>query len=85
MPTPCDLSEPSSVTGPPAVPCSFSYPSGPSWLPDPFFRIFVKNVHRCKHGSDSGGHPARDPAVVCFQGCCCSTCCAPQRACSRGW
>lgn len=32
---------------------SFSYPSCNTWLPDPFFRIFTKHVHRCKHGSDS--------------------------------
>lgn len=32
---------------------SFSYPSGTGLLPDPFMRIFVKNMHRCKHGSDS--------------------------------
>ncbi|KAF8072391.1 SOP1 [Scenedesmus sp. PABB004] len=31
----------------------FSYPSAPTWLPDPFMRIYLKNVHRCKHGSDS--------------------------------
>jgi hypothetical protein len=26
--------------------------SSPGWLPDPFLRIFSRNVHRGKHGSD---------------------------------
>ncbi|KAB2103290.1 hypothetical protein AG0111_0g8571 [Alternaria gaisen] len=33
---------------------NFSYPTCSGWLPDPFFRIFLKNVHRDKHGSDTG-------------------------------
>ncbi|CAN9253859.1 unnamed protein product [Alternaria alternata] len=33
---------------------NFSYPTRSGWLPDPFFRIFLKNVHRDKHGSDTG-------------------------------
>ena len=32
---------------------ALSYPSGSGVLPDPFFRIYVANVHRNKHGSDS--------------------------------
>lgn len=32
---------------------SFSYASCNSWLPDPFFRLYIKNMHLCKHGSDS--------------------------------
>ncbi|KJX93160.1 caleosin domain-containing protein [Zymoseptoria brevis] len=30
-----------------------SYPSNPSWIPDPFFRIWISRVHKNAHGSDS--------------------------------
>lgn len=57
---------------------SFSYPSCNSWLPDPFFRVFVNNMHMCKHGSDSESYDTEGrfvPAkfeeiftkVMCFQ------------------
>jgi len=32
---------------------TMSYASGDSWIPDIFLRVFIKNIHRCKHGSDS--------------------------------
>ncbi|KAL7938007.1 Caleosin related domain-containing protein [Trichoderma chlorosporum] len=33
---------------------AFSYPTVPGRLPDPFFRIYLKNIHKDKHGSNSG-------------------------------
>ncbi|KAF9319227.1 hypothetical protein BGZ91_004985 [Linnemannia elongata] len=33
---------------------NFSYPTAPSWVPDPFFRIWISRIHKDKHGSDSG-------------------------------
>jgi peroxygenase len=33
---------------------NFSYPTVSGWLPDPFFRVFLKNIHKDKHGSDTG-------------------------------
>ncbi|OLN97370.1 putative peroxygenase 3-like protein 1 [Colletotrichum chlorophyti] len=32
---------------------NFSYPTVPGFLPDPFFRVYLKNIHKDKHGSDS--------------------------------
>lgn len=33
---------------------NFSYPSCPSIIPDPFFRLYLSNIHKTKHGSDTG-------------------------------
>ena len=32
---------------------ALSYPTAPTILPDPFFRIFLARIHKDKHGSDS--------------------------------
>ncbi|OCH89018.1 Caleosin-domain-containing protein [Obba rivulosa] len=37
---------------------NFSYPTGNSIFPDPFFRLYVKNMHKAKHGSDTGTYDA---------------------------
>lgn len=33
---------------------NLSYPTAPTWFPDPFFRIYIARIHKDKHGSDSG-------------------------------
>jgi peroxygenase len=33
---------------------NFSYPTVPGYLPDPLFRIYTDNIHKDKHGSDTG-------------------------------
>ncbi|RPA85679.1 Caleosin-domain-containing protein [Ascobolus immersus RN42] len=33
---------------------NLSYPTVKGFLPDPFFRIWIERIHKCKHGSDTG-------------------------------
>ncbi len=37
-----------------AIHPTFSYPTVSGILPDPFFRLYIANMHKAKHGSDSG-------------------------------
>jgi peroxygenase len=33
---------------------NLSYPTSPSYIPDPFSRVYTARIHKDKHGSDTG-------------------------------
>lgn len=35
---------------------NFSYPTVHGILPDPLFRVYLDNIHKDKHGSDTGAY-----------------------------
>lgn len=56
-----------SLVGTVVVHLFLSYPTLDTWIPDPFFTVHLKNIHRCRHGSDTaiyseGGDIQKDRA-----------------------
>lgn len=34
-------------------PLNLTFPLNQSWIPNPLLPIYIRNIHKCKHGSDS--------------------------------
>lgn len=45
-----------------AIHLFLSYSTLDTWIPDPFFTVHLRNIHRCKHGSDTSVYE-RDGSV----------------------
>lgn len=45
---------------------SFSFFTQDSWIPDPYFRVNLKNIHGGKHGSDTGVYDKQYVALQCI-------------------
>jgi peroxygenase len=43
-----------ALLGTVVVHLALSYPTLDTWIPDPFFTIHLRNIHRCRHGTDTG-------------------------------